>query len=169
VREHSVLVPASEAEGERFGWKPDETAHTIKLSGQKANDKPLAGVCWFRRERQSLVAVDPRAPVESLEIVEVVALRALPTPTVRQISPAEALSALRHAQAQGAQVRRGGTRGRKNDADAHSILEGEFGVSRNEAEVIVKDLIENHGVTAKPGQVRGNAIEFLVLPPPPPP
>jgi hypothetical protein len=168
VREHSVLVPAAEAEGAKFGWKPDETAQTIKLSGQKANDKPLAGVCWFRRERQSLVAVDPRAPVDNLEIVEVVALRALPTPTVQQISPAQALSALCQAQARGVRVRRGGTRGRKNDADAHSILEGEFGVSRNEAEAIVRDLIQNHGVTTKPSQVRGNATEFLVLPPPPP-
>ncbi len=80
------------------------------------------------------------------------------------MTAAEALSALHQAQGAGRKIRRGGGRGRKSGDAAHLILEDAFGLSRGATEAVIVDLIENHGVTIKPGKVNGNPVEFLVLP-----
>ena len=102
VREHSTIVYVPKDEWAGFGWSDAEGARTIRIMGQKANDKPHAGTWCFRREFPNVVAYDVRNPSDP-KSATIGILVPLGKPTANRAPPQAALRALYAFQQAGGQ------------------------------------------------------------------
>ena len=168
VRGAIHLLPIEDDEAKRYGWPPDKALQVVKqIEAKNSNAKKGAAQALFYEWRTvTITAEDPSDPnsAAGFDTEDVGVLVPMASPAVRQVTAEEALTALHQAQGTGRKIRRGGVRGRTHPDNAHAILEEAFSLDRARAEVVVVNLIENHGVTTKSGKVGGNMVEFLVLP-----
>jgi hypothetical protein len=168
VRGAIHLLSIEEDEAKRYGWPPEKALQVVKqIEAKNSNAKKgAAGAMFYEWRSVSIMAEDPSDPnaAATFGTEDVGVLVPITSPAVRQVTAAKALTALHQAQGAGRKVRRGGGRGRRSGDDAHSILAHAFGLPRDAAEAAVVDLIDNHGATVDPVWVRGNLVEFLILP-----
>lgn len=161
VREHSTLVFVPQKEWAGFGWSEDEGARTVRIKGQKANDKPHAGAWGFRREFPRLGAYDVRNPsdLKSASIGILVPLGALKP---KQDQTQKALRVLYDAHQAGASITRGGGIGSPASHHAHRFLiDAGLGDRKAVEEILIK-LIKSGLVMTKPGKVNANAVTLLI-------
>jgi hypothetical protein len=161
VREHSTIVPVPKDEWPAFGWTDAEGARTVRVSGQKANDKPIAGAWCFRWELRSVVAYDVRNPSDPKSATTGILLP-LGKPTAKRVAPQAALRALYAFHQNGGKIVRGGANGPVAPHHAHRILIDAGLGDRKAAEALIVELLKEKLLTRQQGWVRGHNVTFLI-------
>ena len=161
VREHSTIVPVPKDEWPTFGWSDAEGAHTVRVLGQKANDKAIAGAWCFRWEFPSVGAYDVRKPDE-FKSAAIGILVPLGKPTAKRVAPQAALRALYAFHQNGGKIVRGGVNGPVAPHHAHRILIDAGLGDRKAAEALIVELLKEKLLTAQPGWIGGHNVTFLI-------
>ena len=160
VREHSTIIFVPKDEWPGFGWSDAEGMRTVRIMGQKANDKPHAGAWCFRREFPNVVAYDVRNPSDP-KSATIGILVPLGKPTAKRVAPQAALRALYAFHQNGGKIVRGGVNGPVAQHHAHRILIDAGLGDRKAAEALIVELLKEKLLTAQPGWIGGHNVTFL--------
>jgi hypothetical protein len=136
-------------------------ARTVRVMGQKANDKPHAGVWGFRWEFPRLGAYDVRNPADPTS-ASIGILTPLGDLKPKQDRTQKALRVLYDAHQKGEQITRGGGTGSTASHHAHRFLIDAGLGDRKAVEALIVELIKRGLVTTQPGKVNHNAVTLLI-------